>query len=85
MTADDVSFGKPDPEVYVLAARRLHADPAGCIVFEDSVVGIHAARAAGMRAIGFAAMTPAARLAAAGADAVVATMPELQALLSAAV
>jgi HAD superfamily hydrolase (TIGR01509 family) len=46
VTADDVTYGKPDPEVYTLAARRLRAEPAQCLVFEDSVVGIHAARAA---------------------------------------
>jgi beta-phosphoglucomutase-like phosphatase (HAD superfamily) len=71
VTADDVSFGKPDPEVYVLAARRLHADPAGCVVFEDSVVGIHAALAAGMRVIGVSTAYDEAELLAAGAERVV--------------
>jgi HAD superfamily hydrolase (TIGR01509 family) len=71
VTADDVTFGKPDPEVYVLAARRLHADPAGCVVFEDSVVGIHAALAAGMRVIGVATAYDDVELLAAGAERVV--------------
>ena len=71
VTADDVTRGKPDPEVYMLAARRLRADPAACLVFEDSVVGIHAARAAGMRAIGVATAYPAEELHAAGADRVI--------------
>jgi HAD superfamily hydrolase (TIGR01509 family) len=71
VTADDVTFGKPDPEVYVLAARRLRADPAQCIVFEDSIVGIHAARAAGMRAIGVATAYSEAELKAAGAERVI--------------
>jgi HAD superfamily hydrolase (TIGR01509 family) len=71
VTADDVSFGKPDPEVYVLAARRLHADPVGCVVFEDSVVGIHAALAAGMRVIGVSTAYDEAELLAAGAERVV--------------
>lgn len=71
VTADDVTFGKPDPEVYVLAARRLRADPAQCIVFEDSIVGIHAARAAGMRAIGVATAYAEAELQAAGAERVI--------------
>ncbi len=71
VTADDVTFGKPDPEVYMLAARRLRADPAQCIVFEDSLVGIHAARAAGMRAIGVATAYSGAELHAAGAERVI--------------
>jgi beta-phosphoglucomutase len=71
VTADDVTFGKPDPEVYVLAARRLRADPAQCLVFEDSLVGIHAARAAGMRAIGVATAYSGAELRAAGAERVI--------------
>jgi beta-phosphoglucomutase-like phosphatase (HAD superfamily) len=71
VTADDVTYGKPNPEVYTLAARRLRADPAQCLVFEDSVVGIHAARAAGMRAIGVATAYSAEELHAAGAERVI--------------
>ena len=52
VTADDVRFGKPDPEVYVRAARALQTPPARCVAFEDSVVGVHAARDAGMTVIG---------------------------------
>ncbi len=83
-TANDVLHPKPAPDLFLLAARSLGADPAHTTVVEDTPTGIAAARAAGMRAIGFAAMTPAARLAAAGADAVVTTMAEVQALLSVA-
>lgn len=43
---------KPDPEIYRLAARRLGAAEANCIVFEDSTSGVQAARAAGMRIVG---------------------------------
>jgi beta-phosphoglucomutase len=71
VTADDVTYGKPDPEVYMLAARRLRAEPALCLVFEDSVVGIHAARAAGMRAIGVATAYSPEELHAAGAERVI--------------
>src|SRR4029450_2918046 len=71
VTADDVTYGKPNPEVYTLAARRLRADPAQCLVFEDSVVGIHAARAAGMRAVGVATAYSEAELKAAGAERVI--------------
>jgi HAD superfamily hydrolase (TIGR01509 family) len=52
VTADDVRLGKPSPEVYLESARRLGAPPAVCLVFEDSLVGVEAARRAGMRAIG---------------------------------
>jgi beta-phosphoglucomutase len=52
VTADDVAYGKPDPEVYLLAAARLRVAPERCLVFEDSLVGLEAARRAGMRAIG---------------------------------
>jgi sugar-phosphatase len=50
--ADDVMHGKPDPEGYLTAARRLGADRAHCIVFEDTLPGLEAARRAGMRGIG---------------------------------
>ena len=43
--------GKPDPAIFLEAARRLGADPARCIVFEDAPFGIEAARRAGMQAV----------------------------------
>lgn len=43
---------KPDPEVFLFAARRLGLAPSQCIVFEDSHAGVQAARAAGMRTVG---------------------------------
>ncbi len=52
VTSDDVMLGKPDPEVWTQAARRLRAAPTTCVVFEDALVGVQAARAAGMRVIG---------------------------------
>ncbi len=76
-TADDVRHPKPAPDLFLLAARTLGADPAHTTVVEDTPTGITAAKAAGMRAIGYAAMTPAAQLQAAGADEVVATMAEV--------
>jgi HAD superfamily hydrolase (TIGR01509 family) len=54
-SADLVTRGKPDPDIFLLAAERLNADPADCIVIEDSPGGIRAARAAGMTAVGLAA------------------------------
>lgn len=50
--ADDIKAGKPDPEGYLTAARRLGLEPERCLVIEDAPPGIDAARAAGMRVIG---------------------------------
>lgn len=52
VTAEDVHRGKPDPEIYLLAAERVHMPPNGCLVFEDSMSGIQAAKAAGMKVVG---------------------------------
>ena len=48
---DDVSKLKPDPLIYVTAAEKLNIDPARCVVIEDSIVGLKAAKGAGMRCI----------------------------------
>jgi beta-phosphoglucomutase len=68
VTADDVRWGKPDPEVYLRAAAGLGLPPRRCLVFEDSVVGVHAARSAGMRVIGLATAHTEPELVAAGAE-----------------
>jgi len=47
----DVAHGKPDPEGYLLAARRIGARPTQCLVVEDSLVGASAGRAAGMKVL----------------------------------
>lgn len=52
VSAEDVHSGKPDPEVYVLAAARLGAPVDKCIVVEDAAAGIQGARSAGMHTIG---------------------------------
>lgn len=57
VTADDVKLGKPDPEVFLLAAQRLDVLPERCIVVEDASAGIEAARRGGMRSIGIGAQT----------------------------
>ncbi|MGH3692387.1 MAG: HAD-IA family hydrolase, partial [Microbacterium sp.] len=49
--AEDVARGKPEPDPYLLGAHRLARAPQDCIVFEDSVPGIRAARAAGVGAV----------------------------------
>ena len=73
-SAEDFTHGKPDPEVFLVAARRPGSSPRHAVVFEDAVYGIQAAKAAGMRAIGVTTTNPAPDLYEAGADLVVETL-----------
>jgi HAD superfamily hydrolase (TIGR01509 family) len=83
-SATDVALGKPAPDLFLHAAASLGADPARCAVVEDSVHGVEAALAAGMRAFAYAGgVTPAARLARPGAI-VFSEMRDLPRLISAA-
>lgn len=79
----DVARPKPHPDLFLHAASTLGASPACCVVVEDSPLGIEAARAAGMRAIGFAgtATADAPALEAAGAETVLRELSVLPALL----
>ena len=62
-SASEVELGKPAPDLFLHTAERMGADPGACAVVEDSRYGVEAARAAGMRAFGYAGgVTPAARL-----------------------
>jgi beta-phosphoglucomutase len=54
VTGAEVTRGKPDPQVFALAAKRLGARPADCIVVEDAVHGVEAARRAGMKSVALA-------------------------------
>jgi len=54
VTAEDVSHGKPDPEVFLKGAGRIGVPPSQCVVFEDAFAGLEAARAGGMRSVGVA-------------------------------
>jgi HAD superfamily hydrolase (TIGR01509 family) len=54
VTGDDVTHSKPHPEIFLEAAKRLGVDPEECIVVEDAVYGIEAAKAAGMKSLGVA-------------------------------
>ncbi|HZT58622.1 MAG TPA: HAD-IA family hydrolase [Pyrinomonadaceae bacterium] len=51
-SAEDVTMGKPDPQVFLAAARKVGVVPASCVVVEDAPAGTEAARRAGMRSIG---------------------------------
>jgi mannitol-1-/sugar-/sorbitol-6-phosphatase len=62
VTAEDVSHGKPAPDPYLEAARRLGADPSKCLVVEDAVAGIQSARAAGAATLAVLTTTPLDRL-----------------------
>jgi HAD superfamily hydrolase (TIGR01509 family) len=53
-SSDEVANGKPAPDLFLHAAERMVADPAGCVVVEDSRSGVEAARAAGMRVLAYA-------------------------------
>jgi HAD superfamily hydrolase (TIGR01509 family) len=58
VTAEDVKRGKPDPEVFLTAAARIDVAPVDVIVFEDALVGIAAAQAAGMRVVAVTTTEP---------------------------
>jgi beta-phosphoglucomutase len=60
---DEVARGKPAPDVFIEAARRLGVDAADCLVFEDAPVGIEAAHAAGMRVVALTTSFPATHFA----------------------
>lgn len=57
IAAEDVTAGKPDPQVFMAAAFRLHVPPSHCVVVEDAAAGIEAARRAGMPSIGVSRTT----------------------------
>ena len=58
LTSEDFAASKPDPDCYLRAAQRLDAQPAECIVFEDSFNGLKAGRAAQMKVVGLSTTNP---------------------------
>jgi len=78
-SSQDVGKGKPAPDLFLHAARRMGVAPERCVVVEDSPLGVRAAVAAGMDVYGFTAMTPAAKLA--GATQVFSDLGQLPDLL----
>lgn len=79
-SASEVERPKPAPDLFLHAAARSGVDPTRCVVVEDSPFGVAAAKAAGMRCLGFAALTWADRLT--EADEVFSDMAELPALIA---
>ncbi len=73
----DVTRGKPAPDCFLLAARRLELPPSACVVVEDAPVGIQAAVSAGMSAIGLAGTHPEPVLRESGAKWVIHSLEEL--------
>lgn len=53
VSADEVKHGKPAPDIFLLAAERLNKNPVECLVIEDGINGMEAAKRAGMKCIGF--------------------------------
>lgn len=79
--SEDTQRGKPDPQVFLIAAERLGVPPPGCVVFEDAVAGVQAAQNGGMKcvAVRCVAHHSEARLRQAGAHLVVETLERLSA------
>jgi sugar-phosphatase len=75
VTVDDVVHGKPHPEPFLEAARRLGADPRRCLVVEDAAMGLEAARAAGCFTLAVVTTTPRDAL---EADAIVDDLSEVR-------
>ena len=81
-SSTEVEHGKPAPDLFLYAAKSMGADPARCVVIEDSQYGVQAALAAGMHVLGYAGgLTPAKLLADAGAP-VFTSMTELPELIA---
>jgi beta-phosphoglucomutase len=73
----DLPRGKPDPLIFLTAAKELRAEPTGCFVVEDAPSGVQAAKAGGMAALGVARLNDEDVLRNAGADLVVTTLDDV--------
>lgn len=79
-SAYSVPRGKPHPDLFLHAAERMGAEPAGCVVVEDTALGVTAGVAAGMRVLGYTADSDEAALRDAGAE-ILHSLDDLPALL----
>jgi len=79
VSMEDTQRGKPDPLVFLVAAERLKISPSNCVVVEDAVAGVQAAKAGGMKciAVDFVGHHGQAALRSAGADVVVKNLEEV--------
>jgi beta-phosphoglucomutase len=76
VAGEDADLPKPAPDIFLLAAEKLGIQPVHCVVVEDSVAGVAAARAAAMKCVGYVSPDRAAELAKAGADDVFSDFPD---------
>jgi beta-phosphoglucomutase family hydrolase len=83
--AEEVTRGKPSPDIFLAAAKALGVEPSACLAFEDAILGVISARDAGMPVVGLTTTTSAEQLREAGARWIIpdftALPPELEALL----
>ena len=77
LSGRDFAHGKPDPEIFLAAARELGVEPRHAVVLEDAPAGVQAAKAGSMAAIGIARADDTQLLASAGADIVVTTLDDV--------
>jgi len=75
VNGSEITKGKPDPQIFLMAAERLGATPADCVVFEDAVQGVEAAKRGGMKCVGIDRYGSPARLS--KADVVVSDLSEI--------
>jgi HAD superfamily hydrolase (TIGR01509 family) len=68
VTGSDIRHPKPDPEIFLAAAARVGVEPAACLVVEDAINGVVAARRAGCHCLGVTSSFPAALLRESGAE-----------------
>lgn len=76
VTGEDASSSKPTPEIFLLATAKLGASPRQTLVIEDSVAGVEAARAAGMKCVAYVPSARHAEFTEAGADCVITDFPQ---------
>lgn len=82
-TGEEVLMSKPDPEIYLLTAQKLEAEPEDCLVIEDAIAGIRAAKEAGCKAVGLISeYSVKTTLLAAGADYVVEKISDISGVIS---
>lgn len=77
VAAEDVERGKPEPDVYLTAARRIGVPPSACVVVEDAVAGVEAGHRAGMHVVAVSSTAPRTQLWQAGADQVIERVSDL--------
>jgi beta-phosphoglucomutase len=83
VSADEVNYPKPDPEVFLKCASKLNVIPEKCVVFEDSIFGVQAAKRAGMACVAVATGAYSSdRLREAGADLLISSLKEKDVIFS---